>query len=47
MRALCVSVWLSADRRGAGETWTSPSWRQLSSQKFLLYSLSLRLLVQA
>ena len=30
-RAPCVSVWLSAERRGAGETWMSPSWRQLSS----------------
>ena len=52
-RAVCVahaprvSVWLSAGRGGARETWMSPPWRQLSSQKFPLYSLSLRLLVQA
>ena len=46
-RAPSVSVWLSADRRGVGETWMSPSWRQLSSHKFPLHSLSLHLLVQA
>ena len=27
---------------GVGETWLSPSWRQLPSQKFPLYSLSFR-----
>ena len=37
---------LGYHHRGVGETWMSPSWRQLSSQKFPLYSLSLRLLVQ-
>ena len=46
-RAPCVSVWLSAERGGAGETWMPPSSRQLSSQKFPLHSLSLRLIVQA
>ena len=46
-RASCVSVWLSAERGGVGETWMSPTRRKLSSQKFLLYSLSLRLQVQA
>ena len=33
-RAPCVSVWLSAERGGVGETWMSPSRRMLSSQKF-------------
>ena len=51
-RAVCVvcapfvSVWSLVERGGVGETWMSPSWRQLSSQNFPLYSLSLRLLVQ-
>ena len=45
--APCVSVWLTAERGGVGETWMPPTRRMLSSQKFLLYSLSLRLLVQA
>ena len=31
-RAPCVSMWLLAERGGVGETWMSPSWRQLSSQ---------------
>ena len=46
-RAPCVSVWLSAERGGVGEAWMSPSWRQPASQELRLYSLSLRLLVQA
>ena len=40
-------VWLSAERGGLGETWMSPTRRMLSSQKFPLYSLCLRPLVQA
>ena len=46
-RATCVRVWLQAYKWGAGETWMSPSWRQLSLEKFPRYSLSLRLLMQA
>ena len=40
----CVDI---GRKRGVGETWRSPSWRQLSSQKLPLHSLSPRLLVQA
>ena len=47
MQRACVSVWLSAERGGVGETWLSPSWRLPSSQELSLHSLSLRLLVQA
>ena len=46
-RAVYKCVVIGGKRGGVGETWMSPSWRQLSSQKFPLYSLSLRLLVQA
>ena len=46
-RAPCVSVWFLAERGGVGETLVSRSRRLLSSQKFPLYPLSLRPLVQA
>ena len=46
VRVPCVSVRLLAVRGGGGvgETWMSPTRRILSSQKFTLHSLSLRLL---
>ena len=43
-RAVCKCVVIDG-KRGVGETWVSRSRRLLSSQKFPLYSLSLRLLV--
>ena len=46
MRAVCKCVVIGG-KRGVGETWVYRSRRLLSSQKFPLYSLSLRLLVQA
>ena len=45
-RAVCKCVVIGGER-GGGETWMSPTRRLLSSQKFPLYSHSLRLLVQA
>ena len=45
-RAVCKCV-VFGGKRGVGEAWVSRSRRLLSSQKFPLYSLSLRLLVQA
>ena len=45
-RAVCKCVVIGG-KRGVGETWTSPSRRLLSSQIYPLYSLSLRLLVEA
>ena len=45
-RAVCTCVDISG-KRGVGETWRPPTRRLLSAQKFLLYSLSLRLPVQA
>ena len=30
-RALCVSLWFSAERGGVGKTWMSPTRRMLSS----------------
>ena len=46
VRTVCKCVVIGG-KRGVGETWMSPTRRMLSSQKFPLYSLCLRLLVQA
>ena len=46
MRAVCRCVVIGR-KRGVEETWMPPTRRMLSSQKFPLHSLSLRLLVQA
>ena len=46
VRAVC-SVWISAERGGVGETWSSPPWRLSLLQELPLYPFSLRLLVQA
>ena len=43
-RVVCVVI---GGKWGGGETWMSPTRRLLSSEKFPLYPLSLRLLVQA